>query len=640
MAVNHSETQAHEAVRARRHRTEPLSALSLAALGVVFGDIGTSPLYAFQQCFTGDFPAAVTPQNVLGILSLIFWALVVVVCVKYVGFLLRADYDGQGGTLALLAQLIPPKRAATPMGLGALALLVLFGASMLYGDGAITPAISVISAIEGLDVWTKAAHPYIVPFSVVVLIALFAVQKRGTGRIGILFGPIMLVWFSALSALGVWGIMHHPSVVRALDPIYAVEFFMRNGARSLLILGAVVLCVTGVEALYADLAHFGRKPITLAWAVPVFPALLLNYFGQGALTLENPHAVLQSTFFTLVPRWGLIPMVFLATMATVIASQALISGVFSLTQQAMQLGYTPRFRIVHTSRHFAGQIYMPTINLMLAIVCIVLVVTFRSSANLGGAYGLAVTITMLTTTIAFARLLQKRWKWPVFEWLPLVALFLVWELAFLVGNASKFISGGWVPFAMALALFSLFTTWNRGRRRMMSSLSEHTMSVDQFLKEAQAPTVVSGTAFFLSPDPHGIPFVLRHQWMRSHIVYDTIVLLTVMHASQPFVHPEDRLEVEEITPRLMRVKAWYGFMQEPRINDILKHLRQQRPGVDFSHPTYYLASPKIRDAHGPRALPNWQRNLFRWMARNARPITDSLGLPANSIIEFGVEVKV
>lgn len=637
--ATHVNDAAHEPVRARRHRTEPLSALSLAALGVVFGDIGTSPLYAFQQCFSGDFPAAVTPQNVLGILSLIFWALVIVVCVKYVGFLLRADYDGQGGTLALLAQLIPPKRSATPIGLGALALLVLFGSSMLYGDGAITPAISVISAIEGLDVWTKDAHPFIVPLAVVILIGLFAMQKRGTGRIGNLFGPIMLVWFAMLAVLGVFGIMHQPRVLAAVDPAYAVEFFMRNGLRSLLIFGAVVLCVTGVEALYADLAHFGRKPITLAWAVAVLPALLLNYFGQGALTLVNSHAI-SSPFFGLVPRWGLIPMVFLATIATVIASQALISGVFSLTQQAMQLGYTPRFRIVHTSRHFAGQIYMPSINAMLAVVCIVLVITFRSSEKLGGAYGLAVTITMLTSTVAFARLLQKRWNWPVFEWVPLIALFLVWELAFLVGNASKFISGGWVPFAMALALFALFTTWNRGRRRMMSSLTEHTMPVDQFLKEVKAPTVVSGTAFFLSPDPHGIPFVLHHQWMRSHIIFDSIVLLTIMHASQPFVHPEHRLEIEEITPRLLRVKAWYGFMQEPRIRDILYHLRKERPGLDLSHPTYYLASPKIRDAQGPRALPNWQRNLFRWMARNARPITDSLGLPPNNVIEFGVEVKI
>jgi KUP system potassium uptake protein len=616
-----------------------LSVLSLAALGVVFGDIGTSPLYAFQQCFTGEFPAAVTPQNILGILSLIFWALVVIVCIKYVTFLLRADYDGQGGTFALLAQLIPPKRAATPMGLSGLALMVLFGSSMLYGDGAITPAISVISAVEGLDVWTRAAHPFIVPIAVLILIGLFAVQKRGTGSIGVLFGPIMLVWFTAIGLAGLFAVIHNPAIFAAIDPAYAIAFFTHHGVRSFLIFGAVVLCVTGCEALYADLAHFGRKPITLAWVVAVLPALLLNYFGQGALTLQNPQ-VIHAPFFRLVPAWGIIPMVLLATCATVIASQALISGVFSLTQQAMQLGFTPRFRIVHTSRHFAGQIYMPTINALLGIACIVIVITFRSSEHLGGAYGLAVTITMLTDTIAFSLLLRRVWRWPAWQWIPLIALFLVWELSFLIGNASKFISGGWVPFAMALTLFILFSTWNRGRRRLMEGLVQHTMPVQDFLREAKEPTVISGTAFFLSPDPHGIPYVIQHQWMRTHIIHDTVVLLTVMHASQPFVHPEKRIEIEQMTSRLLRVKAWYGFMQEPNIHDILKHLRKTRPEVDFTHPTYYLARPAIRDDHSPHGLPNWQRNLFRWMNRNARPLTDSLGLPPNSTIEFGVEVKI
>ncbi len=631
--------QSPEAVQTRRRRTEPLGVLSLAALGVVFGDIGTSPLYAFHQCFTGEFAAAITTQNILGILSLIFWALIIVVCGKYVALLLRADYDGQGGTFALLAQLIPPKRTAKPMALGTLALMVLFGSSMLYGDGAITPAISVISAIEGLDEWTHAAHPFIVPLAVIVLVGLFAVQKRGTGRIGVLFGPIMLIWFAAIGITGVFAVIRNPAVLAALNPEYAAQFFIHNGFRSLLIFGAVVLCVTGCEALYADLAHFGRRPITLAWATAVLPALLLNYFGQGALTLQDPRAI-HAPFFRLVPAWGIIPMVLLATVATVIASQALISGVFSLTQQAMQLGFTPRFRIVHTSRHFSGQIYMPMINAMLGIACIVVVITFRSSERLGGAYGLAVTITMLMDTIAFSQLLKKRWMWPAWQWVPLIALFLAWELGFLFGNASKFISGGWVPFGMALILFTLFTTWNRGRRRMMEALSAQVMPVEQFLAEAREPTVVSGTAFFLNPDPSGIPFVLQHEWMRSHIVFDTIVLLTIMHAGRPFVSSDRRVEIEQLAPRLMRVKAWYGFMEEPRIRDILHHLRKRRPDVDFSHPTYYLASPKISAAHTPHGLPPWQRSLFRWMARNARPLTDSLGLPPNNVIEFGVEVRV
>ena len=627
-------------VRSRRARTEPLTVLSLAALGVVFGDIGTSPLYAFQQAFTGDFPAAVNAQSILGICSLIFWALVIVVCVKYVGFMLRADYDGQGGTLALLAQLIPPKRAATPMGLGALALLVLFGSSMLYGDGAITPAISVISALEGLDVWTTAAHRYIVPIAVIILVWLFAMQRRGTGRIGNLFGPVMLVWFAAIGLAGAFSIVHHPRIFAAINPALGAEFLMHNGLRSLLIFGAVVLCVTGAEALYADLAHFGRRPISLAWGVAVFPCLVLNYFGQGAYSIDHPSAIASNPFFAIIPHWAVIPMVILATAATVIASQALISGIFSITQQAMQLGYTPRFRIIHTSRHFAGQIYMPSINVMLGVVCIILVITFRSSVALGGAYGLAVTITMLTTTIAFAQLLRRKWRWPAWQWVPLVALFLLWDVPFLIGNASKFVSGGWVPIAMALALFTLFVTWNRGRRRMMERLSESTMSVRQFLAEAKEPNVISGTAFFLSPDPHGIPFVLHHRWLRSHIIFDTIVLLTVMHASAPFVHPENRVEIEEITSRLLRVKAWYGFMQEPNIRDILQHLRKKLPRVDFSEPTYYLAKPRIRDSRHPGSLPAWQLNLFRWMNRNARPLTDTLGLPPNNVIEFSLEVRI
>lgn len=622
-----------------RRRPEPLSGLAFAALGVVFGDIGTSPLYAFSLCFSGEYPAAATRENILGILSLIFWALVIVVLVKYVLFMLRADFDGEGGTLALLAQLVPTHRAAKPIGLSAIALLMLFGASMLYGDGAITPAISVISAVEGLDVWTKAAHPFIVPITVVILIGLFLVQRRGTGRIGVLFGPIVLLWFIAIAIIGAASIVHHPDVLVALNPMHSWLFILRNGFMSFLIFGAVVLCVTGAEALYADLAHFGRKPITLAWLAIVFPALVLNYFGQGALVLANPHAI-GATFFGLVPRWGLIPMVVLATAATIIASQALISGVFSLTQQAIQLGYVPRFRIIHTSRHFAGQIYMPTINALLGIVCVVLAITFRSSANLGGAYGLAVTITMLTSTIGFAELVRKRWKWPAWQWIPVILVFLSWDLPFLIGNASKFISGGWVPAAMATALFTLFVTWNRGRRRLMEKLTEHTLPMEHFFKEAKAAVHPGGVAFFLSPEPKGIPFVLHHGWLRSHIIYDTIVVLTIMHSQRPFISPDKRVEIEEAGPRLLRAKAWYGFMEEPHIHDILKHLRKQLPDVDFSHPTYYLADPKIADDPSRRGLPSWQLNLFRWLARNARPLTDSLGIPPNSLIEFGVEVKL
>ncbi|MDP9017845.1 MAG: KUP/HAK/KT family potassium transporter [Candidatus Eremiobacteraeota bacterium] len=611
--------------------------LALGALGVVFGDIGTSPLYAFQQCFTGDYPAALTPDNVFGICSLIVWAILIVVCIKYLTFMLRADFDGQGGTLALLAQLIP-RKPNTKYGLSALTLMVLFGSAMLYGDGAITPAISVISAIEGLDVWTLAAHPYIVPISIIVLIGLFAVQRRGTGSIGRLFGPIMLLWFFAIGAAGIAAIVHTPEILRAISPSYALAFVAHNGLRSFLVFGAVVLCVTGVEALYADLAHFGRKPIMLAWYVIVLPALLVNYLGQGALTLRDPHSI-NSSFYTMFPHWAILPMVLLATAATIIASQALISGVFSLTQQAMQLGYTPRFRIIHTSRHYAGQIYMPTINMLLAVVCIALVLAFRSSLALGGAYGLAVTITMITTTISFAALLQRNWRWPLWQWVPLISLFLLWDIPFLIGNLWKILSGGWVPVVLALTLFTMFVIWNRGRRRLMEVLSSYAMPTDQFLKEAKEHTSLSGTAVFLTPDTKGIPFALHHQWLRSHILYETIVLLTVVNTPRPFVNSLDRIDVEKLAPQLLRVRAHYGFMQEAKIADILHHLRKRVSDVDLSHPTYYLARPKIsQKAEG--GLPSWQVSLFRIMSRTARPLTDSLELPPDSVIEFGAEARI
>lgn len=606
---------------------------------MVFGDIGTSPLYAFKLCFTGEYTAALTPQNILGILSLIFWALVVVVCIKYVTFMLRADFDGQGGTVALLALLSPARKNALPLALTGLALFVLFGESMLYGDGVITPAISVLSAVEGLDVWTKAAHPFIIPISVAVLIGLFLMQARGTEKIGKIFGPVMLLWFLAIAIFGGIGIAHHPSVLMALNPVYAIDFFVHNGWRAILIFGAVVLCVTGVEALYADLAHFGRLPITIAWYGIVFPALILNYFGQGAATMANPRA-LSAPFFALVPSWLLIPMVIIATVATVIASQALISGVFSLTNQLMQLGFSPRFRIIHTSRHYAGQIYMPAVNALLALTCIALVLSFRSSDAFGGAYGLAVTVTMLVSSLTFYQLLVRRWKWPLWGAVPLVGLFLLWDIPFLLGNIPKIISGGWVPLVIAGFLFTMFTTWNRGRRRMMEGLADLSLPVEEFLKDAHDPTKLGGTAVFMAPDPKGIPFVLQHLWLRNHLIHETVVLLTVINGGPPYVHASSRLFVEEEAPRIWRVRALYGFMQSPNIKDILHHLKRLRPEIDLSKVTYYLASPKIGDDTGPDALPGWQRWIFRSMTRNARPLTDQLGLPPNSIVEFGVEVKI
>lgn len=623
-----------------RKTTEKIAPLALAALGVVFGDIGTSPLYAFQQCFGGEFGAVPTPENIVGICSLIFWALVIVVSVKYVTFMLRADYDGEGGILALLAQLVRrEKRGAFPAPLSALALIVLIGAAALYGDGIITPSISVISAIEGLDVWTKVAHPFIVPLSVIVLIGLFALQSRGTGGIGRLFGPIMVLWFLTIGTAGVIPIAHHPQILVALNPVHSWLFLLRHGFHSVLIFGAVVLCVTGVEALYADLAHFGRRPITWAWYCLVFPALILNYFGQGANALSSVKT-LENSFFLLYPSWMVVPMVILATVATVIASQALIAGAFSLTQQATQLGYAPRFSIVHTSRHYIGQIYMPAINVMLAVGACILVITFRSSAALSSAYGLAVTITMLATTIAYAHLTRAKYRWKPWIVLPLIALFLSWDVPFFLGNAIKFASGGWLPLAIASLLFTLFTTWNRGRRRMMQGLAGQTMPLEQFLQEAHETSTISGTAVFLTPDPEGIPFAMRHQWLREHIMFDTVILLTIVNEARPYIHPSRRVEVSSLAKHLYRVRAHYGFMQQPKIEDILAAIRLHSPEIHTDNATYYLASPKIGMAKGDGRLPDWQRSLYRWMIRNARPLTDSLELPPNRIVEFGVEVPI
>jgi KUP system potassium uptake protein len=612
--------------------------LALGAIGVVFGDIGTSPLYAFAQCFTSESSVQLTAQNVLAVCSLIFWALIIVVCVKYVTFLLRADYDGQGGTLALLAQLAPGRKSSIPAGLTPMALLILFGSAMLYGDGAITPAISVVSAVEGLDVWTTAAHPFIVPISTAILIGLFAVQKRGTGNIGRLFGPVTLLWFIAIGAAGAVAIANNPHVLLAINPIYGIDFFLRHGLRSFLIFGAVVLCVTGVEALYADLGHFGRRAIALAWYGVALPALVLNYLGQGANVLSHPQA-LNASFYALFPRTLLIPVVMLATAATIIASQALISGVFSLSKQAMQLGYTPRLRIIHTSRHHVGQIYIPGVNAVLAFASCALVVAFRSSNALGGAYGLAVTVTMLTTTIAYATLLRRR-RWPWYAWMPLIALFLSWDVPFFTGNIVKLVSGGWVPLTIALGLFTVFITWNRGRRRLMESLFANAMPVEQFLRSSTRVGGNGTTAIFLSPDANNIPFVRRHQWLREHIAADTVIILTLTTVSRPFVQSSRRLEIERVAARLYRVRALYGFMEEPKIAGILQGLREACSELNVSHPTYYLASPKLVRDDSPSRLPAYQANLYYWMTRIARPLTDSLGLPADSIVEFGVEARI
>ena len=621
-------------------RSSSEASLALAALGVVFGDIGTSPLYAFKQCFGEGGGYAPTPDHVLGILSLITWALIGVVCFKYATFVLRADHDGEGGTLALYALLRPKSHAGIPARLALLAIVVLFGSAMLYGDGVITPAISVLSALEGLDVVTTAAHQYILPLTVGILAALFLVQSRGTGNIGAVFGPIMLVWFCAIGIGGIVEIAHVPSVMAALDPRHAISFLLVNRWSGFLVLGAVVLCVTGVEALYADLAHFGRSAIRMGWYAVVFPALLANYYGQGALTLADPKN-LASPFYSLFPPFAVLPMVVLATIATVIASQALISGAFSLTQQAMQLGYLPRLRIVHTSRQHVGQIYVPMVNFLLMIACISLVMAFRTSDSLGAAYGLAVTVTMIATSITFFVVALRRWKWRLWQAIAVVGTFMLFDVSFLVSNALKIFNGAWVPLVIAMFIMLLFTTWVDGRRRLALALAELSVPVDEFLRDVAMVDCtgrLEETAIFFTPQTIGIPFVLRHQWLRAHVLHEEIVLLTIVNERRPHVPYAERIMIERLGPRLLRVVARYGFIEEPKIEEIMNCCEHVH-GKTFIDPTFFLVDPKLRSIQSG-SFPSWRRALLGFMMRNARPLTDYLNLPIDRVVKVGVEIRV
>src|SRR5450631_153684 len=629
----------------RRPSVTPVAVLSLAALGVVFGDIGTSPLYAFRLCFLAGPGYAAGAENVLGILSLIVWALILVVCVKYATFVLRADYEGEGGTLALLALLLAPiPRSRVSKRLPWFAFMLLLGAAMLYGDGVITPAISVLSAVEGLNVATTAMHPLIVPLTVAILGALFFVQARGTGQIGRVFGPIMLLWFVAIGAGGLASLVHGPHVLVALDPRHAVNFIARHGPSSILVLGAVVLSVSGVEALYADLGHFGSSAIRLAWYTACLPALLLNYFGQGALALRDPHVLASSSFYALYPGWTTLPMVALSTGATVIASQALISGAFSMTQEAVQLGYLPRLRILHTSSQQAGQIFIPAVNAMLACACIAVVLGFRSSDRLASAYGLAVTGTMLATSLAFGQVARLRFKWPSLAAYGLSALFLSVDLAFLAGNIVKVMDGAWLPASIALVVFTLFVTWESGRRRVAGAFAKLSAPLDVYEREERsrrATRRMPEIAVFLTTGSEGIPFVLRHEWLSTHVLHDNIVIITIVHERRPTVRKEDRIVFEQVAPDVTRIVARYGYMQMPSIDDIIDCSGGKPLGL-HAVSAYCLPHPRlVRDLDlGRGAMPGWQRIVFAFMARNATPLTESLGLPVESTIEFGVRISV
>jgi KUP system potassium uptake protein len=623
-----------------------LAVLSLTALGVVYGDIGTSPLYAMKECFrvvagnTTESSVTPTADNVFGVLSLIVWALTMVVTVKYIFFIMRADNDGEGGILALLAliqqRLHKDNDAARLAILGALGL---FGAALLYGDGVITPAISVLGAVEGIDVATPALRHLVVPISVVVLFALFLVQRGGTTKIGRVFGPVMLLWFGTIALFGLLEIVKEPSILAAVNPLYGVRFFANHGWHGIFILGSVVLAVTGAEALYADMGHFGRLPIRLAWAVYVFPALLLNYFGQGALLLRDPTASINP-FYRLIPGALIWPMLILATSAAVIASQALISGAFSLTHQAMQLGYSPRLTVTHTSKHEAGQIFIPQVNRALMIGSIALVFFFRSSSALASAYGIAVTGTMVITTLLFTQIARRHWGWSRLQAIAFLVVFLTIDGAFLIANVVKIESGGWFPLAAAFVVYLMMTTWNHGRRALHTLLREGSLPIGLFLDDVKRrqPPRVPGTAVFMTSDESGAPVVLLHHLKHNKVLHDQVILLSVITDDVPEVAAGERVNVESLGEGFYRVIARYGFMQQPNVPSIFPQCTSLGVKLRPNDTSYFLGREQLIPT-GRSQMPRWRKKLFVFMSRNAQSATQFFGLPPNRVVELGAQIE-
>jgi len=622
-----------------------LAGLSLAALGVVYGDIGTSPLYALKECFVGEHSIPPTVENVLGILSLIVWSLNFVVSLKYISLVMRADNRGEGGILALMALVrsksvpgrVPVQRLLIPLGL--------FGAALLYGDGVITPAISVLGAIEGLRVLAPVFDHVVVPTTVVILLALFLFQRRGTAGVGAVFGPITLTWFLCIAALGIRGIMLEPSVLRAINPWYAFHFFAVDGLRGFLILGAVVLVLTGAEALYADMGHFGKRPIRLAWFGLVLPALLLNYFGQGALLLHDPAAA-RNPFYSLVPTPLLVPMIVIATAAAIVASQALISGAFSLTQQAVQLGYSPRVTIRHTSHTEMGQIYVPEVNKALAVACIGLVLAYRSSTNLAAAYGIAVTGTMTITTVLYYEVMRVRWNWPIWKAASIAGLFLLVDVSFLGANLVKVTHGGWFPIVVGIGIFTLMTTWKEGRSLLANILRENSLPMDLFLQDIgrRKPPRVPGVAVFLTSAAGGAPPVLLHHLKHNQVLHQRVILLSIVTKDIPVVPEKERIHCSELREGFCQVLAYYGFMETPDVPAITRALSKPPPNglsitINLLQTSFYLGRETLI-ATGRAKMARWRKKLFILMTRNAQSATAFFGLPPNRVVELGAQIQL
>ncbi|MFO0613299.1 MAG: KUP/HAK/KT family potassium transporter [Polyangiaceae bacterium] len=646
------------------HAKASLRTLAFAALGVVYGDIGTSPLYALKECIHGEhaLPAfvdaasttALHTSNVLGVLSLFFWAIVLVVSVKYLTFIMRADNEGEGGILALLA-LIPEKRKLTAGRVGALTALIIFGACLLYGDGVITPSISVLSAVEGLQDVTPTLKSWVIPITIAILVGLFAVQKRGTATIGKVFGPVMLLWFLVLGVLGTRGIILNPGIARALNPLHAIDFMRRNGFEGFKVLGSVVLCITGGEALYADMGHFGRRPIQWAWYGMVLPCLVLNYFGQGALLIaasddpEKFKKFAESPFFSMVPSSALvIPLVILATLATIIASQALISGAYSLTHQAVQLGFLPRVTVTHTSSETEGQIYIPEVNWALAIGCVALVLGFKASSNLAAAYGIAVTGTMGITSIAFYVVARRKWGWSVAKALPLLVLFLSLDLAFFGANLLKFIDGGFVPIVIALGIFAAMITWKRGRGLLAQFFMSDAVPLESYVRGLADRSIdpkdlpaarVPGAAVFLTSNPTGTPPLLLHHVRHNKALHETVLLVTVTNEKVPRVTSK-RVNVIPLAQGFYRITIRLGYMESPDVPRAL-HDALKRRNIPFEPDdvTYYLGRETLlatkKGEMGPTA-----ESIFAFLTKNSQRATRYFSIPAEQVVEIGMQVDL
>lgn len=609
--------------------------MSLLALGVVFGDIGTSPLYAFRECFGHHSAIALNQANILGILSLIVWTLIVVICFKYITLILRADNNGEGGILSLMSLVsVAEKNRAWVFLAG------LIGAALLFGDGIITPAISVLSAVEGLQILNPDLHHVVLPLTIFLLIILFSFQKYGAAKIGSFFGPVILTWFLTLMALGIYGIMGNPEVLFALNPLHAIRFFIENKMEGVLVLGSVFLVVTGGEALYADMGHFGKSPIQRAWFFVAFPALIINYFGQGALLLQNPEAV-SNPFYKLAPSWALFPVVIIATMATVIASQALISGVYSLAKQAMQLGYFPRMHIVHTSKSEIGQIYLPFMNWAMLVGVIWLVIEFKSSSDLASAYGVAVAGTAAITTLLAFDVALKIWKWSLLKTILIFVPLLFVDVMFFATNIIKFWSGGWVAILVGALIYICMKTWQKGRIQLLEILKGRSVLVEDFLKNVDMlkPHRVKGYAIFMSGDAWGVPFPLIHNMKHNKVLHENIMLLTIKTREVPTVHPDERIKIRELAPNFHRVRAYFGFMEKPNIYLILKACQEAGLHFPLEYTTFVLGRETIVTKE-KSFFKSWRQRLFALMSRNAERPMAFFGIPPQNVIEVGVQIEI